>query len=539
MKCKSFLLISLLTILIFSDNIYAQSQIYFEEDETLFPNPERGWFLSINAYNNNNMEAFPSANVLNNIRNGTNKISIIRRYYIIDDFRTSDISQEFLEEFQNNCDVCRENGFKLIPRFSYAWSYSMNMDDASYNWTKRHIEQLEPYFEANKDVILHLEAGFVGNWGEWHSSSNDHVDNWSLAVKETGDKIINDLIDALPQERMIAFRYYYWNKINYLEVYNDIFGPTSISEAFSGIKKARMGSHHDMVMQNNNWFYHSSHLQKQKDYASEDLKWVVSSGEPTTGGSYTLSTDPRPQLRELKFSNLCMNANGTEHYNYWKDSGYYNDITKYLGYRFRLIKAELETIISPGEYLDIVLDISNDGYAAPYNPRLSELILRNKHTSNELIFDLTEELDLRYLSSGTHKKNITVELPEDLEFGTYELFLNFPDPEPALNINPMFSIRLANTNCWENTTGYNTLTSVEVVSQGTRNRTTHTNLFKVFPNPTSGFLFFSKEVNFELNNIYGKTLLSGYGQSVNLENILPGLYFLRTKFTNQRIIISY
>ena len=41
--------------------------------------------------------------------------------------------------------------------------------------------------------------------------------------------------------------------------------------------------------------------------------------------------------------------------------------------------------------------------------------------------------------------------------GEYELYLNLPDPEVTLYNNPAYSIRLANENVWDETTGYNKL----------------------------------------------------------------------------------
>ena len=46
--------------------------------------------------------------------------------------------------------------------------------------------------------------------------------------------------------------------------------------------------------------------------------------------------------------------------------------------------------------------------------------------------------------------------------GEYNVYLNLPDPYASLHDNPDFSIRLANLNVWEETTGYNLLTTVTV-----------------------------------------------------------------------------
>ena len=50
-----------------------------------------------------------------------------------------------------------------------------------------------------------------------------------------------------------------------------------------------------------------------------------------------------------------------------------------------------------------------------------------------------------------------VGIPQDMPLGEYKLYLNLPDPEETLYANPDYSIRIANTDMWEESTGYNYL----------------------------------------------------------------------------------
>ena len=40
----------------------------------------------------------------------------------------------------------------------------------SFETIKKHIEQLFPFFDNNKDIISTVETGFLGPWGEMHSA---------------------------------------------------------------------------------------------------------------------------------------------------------------------------------------------------------------------------------------------------------------------------------------------------------------------------------------------------------------------------------
>ena len=54
-----------------------------------------------------------------------------------------------------------------------------------------------------------------------------------------------------------------------------------------------------------------------------------------------------------------------------------DDIKKNLGYRFVLIDGTYTDQAQPGQIISIDINLENKGYAAPFNPRPVEIILRN------------------------------------------------------------------------------------------------------------------------------------------------------------------
>ena len=56
--------------------------------------------------------------------------------------------------------------------------------------------------EANQDVILALQAGFIGPWGEWHSSTHFKCSAANVDRRE----ILTALLAAVP-ERDVQIRY--------------------------------------------------------------------------------------------------------------------------------------------------------------------------------------------------------------------------------------------------------------------------------------------------------------------------------------------
>jgi hypothetical protein len=50
-------------------------------------------------------------------------------------------------------------------------------------------------------------------------------------------------------------------------------------------------------------------------------------------------------------------------------------------------------------------------------------------------------------------------LAEDLPKGKYELLISLPDKYPSISLRPEYAVRLANTDLWEETTGFNKLSA--------------------------------------------------------------------------------
>ena len=87
--------------------------------------------------------------------------------------------------------------------------------------------------------------------------------------------------------------------------------------------------------------------------------------------------------------------------------------------------------------------MKNEGYAAPFNPRAVELVLRN--VSDQTTYVLPLDVDPRKWKPEMESTiGIEAGLPTDMPIGDYD-------------INPDYSIQLANEGVWEAETGYNSL----------------------------------------------------------------------------------
>ena len=353
-----------------------EGTIYYTESDEIFANPERG-FLQQVYYESNDLEAVSNPKSIKANRENDQMTLYLHSYYLTD-YIESDISQEFLDRMERNFQALREGGAKAVLRYSYKHSDSKKDQpwDATLDWMKRHIDQLAPYWEEYTDVILCLQAGFIGVWGEWYytstfkfnpSKDEDFVPRWEL---------VNYLLDALPDNRQLAFRTPGY-KMRYLRMHGQEVLPLTESEAYQNTAKARLCGHNDCFVASNNdvGTYFSP---EERTFWEEDTKYPLMGGE--TCGECHYSNGPNAIKEMTKYHWTYINRSYHQGVlNSWILDGSMNEIKRRLGYRFVLDKAFPTQAPVAGEIYSVVLTLRNVGFAALANPRDVELVLVDKN----------------------------------------------------------------------------------------------------------------------------------------------------------------
>ena len=345
---------------------------------------------------------------------------------------------------QSDLDAARENGIKLVLRFSY--TNNQNGADAALDTILLHISQLKPVLQKNYDVILYVEAGFIGAWGEWYYSSH-HLNN-------TNDRrtVLFAMLDALPQNRCVLVR-----TPDYKRKILGENNPLTINDAYNGSYKSRIGAHNDCFLASISDYgtYLDNDIEGDKTYLNLDNRFVPQGGETCCDCGYDGCSDALTDLNRIHWSILNKDYH-PDVLNRWINEGCMEEVKRRLGYRFSLIEASISDSIKPSGIFRAGISIRNEGFASPFNPRNLEVILRNK-SNNEKYRLITSEDPRFWFSGDSVNIDITAGIPNDIPEGEYETFLFLADPEITLHDNPSYAIRLANKNTWEDSTGYNSL----------------------------------------------------------------------------------
>ncbi|HEU4608293.1 MAG TPA: DUF4832 domain-containing protein, partial [Chitinophagaceae bacterium] len=418
---------------------------------------------------------------LNNADGGNYQVysTLVFRYFILDAFKNSALSNTFLQSVKNDFDIARAAGVKLIPRFAYTTTANSGScpegfncppyGDAPKSIVLQHISQLKPILTASADVIAVMQLGFIGTWGENYytdyfgdASQNGQGklldNNWQDRID-----IVNAVLDAIPADRMVQVRFPQLKQRTVYGITASVNVPALLSnEAFTTAAKARIGYHNDCFLSGVDDYgtyddYGNSATPRQtantvlRAYTKEDSKYVAVGGE-TCDDIYSPQNDCEPAgIAETEMTNY--------HYSYlncaynnavnsdWQSGGCMMNIRKRLGYRFVLTEFTHPEEAKAGTAIPVSFTINNKGYASPFNERPVKLILRNSSSGQE--YQYTLSTDVRKWFSGETTIETSVVTDGSLPAGKYELLLSLPDQYSSISAKPEFAIRFANANTWE------------------------------------------------------------------------------------------
>ena len=424
------------------------SMTSFEPAESTddFLNPERGYYVGYDLL---------AAGDATSIRTGGYSLAIA--IVNLEDYRSRSLDSTILTKLRNGFARARAAGIKLVVRFTYNDSFTA---DASKSRILQHIDQLEPVWRENYDVIAVLQAGFIGAWGEWHSSTNG-LDNPTAR-----GEILAALLAAMPSTRSVQVR---------TPMFKNAYraGALTTTDAFGGSSKSRIGHHNDCFLASDSDLgTYASPVSTWRDYVAQDTQFSPMGGE--TCAVYSARTNCTAAVAE-------MTANHWSYLNRryypavitgWVNGGCDSDIRRRLGYRFVLRRVAHSSKVAPGGVLALEVDIRNRGFAAPFNYRPIDVVL-SQGTSVRQVARIS--FDARRLPPGLKTPiKVNLRIPATLAAGPYTLSLRLPDASSRLSADPRYAIRMANAGTWDATTGDNVLTRslvIDASASGARDST--------------------------------------------------------------------
>ena len=130
-------------------------------------------------------------------------VVMAQAYCYLSRYCSEDIPQAKLDALQAAFDEARKEGVKLILRFAYEHTIGRppKVQGPTAERILSHIAELTPIVRKNIDVIYTLQMGWVGAWGEFHSSVHGLEKD-----KESVARITKATLDMLPVSRCTMMR---------------------------------------------------------------------------------------------------------------------------------------------------------------------------------------------------------------------------------------------------------------------------------------------------------------------------------------------
>ena len=476
-----------LIFLILSFGIQAQI-INYQQNTVIIPNPEKGFYRYTSTGSSGGYNLL-NQTTISGYRTNEN-ITVIQRQFFLRDFITGiPITSTYLTNMQTDFNRIRNAGAKVIVRFTYTSSSSFTVFQPTKAKILAHIQQLAPVVNANRDVIVSIQAGFIGKYGEWYYTGSSEFGDGNYTIlsttqwnnrKEVMDRMISSFDSSIPLQ------------VRYLYAKQKMYGNTFVG---------RIGFYNDSFLgtYGDSGTFLVSGSQGQPS-SSDVTYWQNNTINNPVSGESNMVNAPRTdcanamvEMDKFNWSLINKDYFPTVITN-WQTNGCFSTMQRSLGYDFRLNSSNITNGI-------LTINIGNYGYANLFKDRKAYLICKNTTTNINYSF----LIDNNFKNCVTTSYNISTNLTTlGLPTGTYKLYLNLPDP---LINNKLYSIQTSNLNTWT-IEGFNDLQQT----------------YKV-----SSILKLNRKIR--IFNIYGREIFKEENE------LTPGIYIIKTEITTKKIKI--
>ncbi len=379
------------------------------------------------------------------------------------------VSPQILVNLADGLSQIRQAGLKVVLNFTYNWPCTDTTDpnckypgnDAPLDVIQQHMLQIAPIVLANADIVAGLHAGFMGQWGEWHSSTsgNDNTTAHNLFL----DQFIS-VFGKTPINLEVRYPYTILDYAQYrfgsaapdmarqlpLGIHDDEFGSNS-GDGGTFLPATYPGA----VAYSNCDLINTARIAAQFNTLSAEMT------EPYTNDTLCRETYPRGDFLEFAQRSWLTSLHLGFPAKAWQDwhgtgaGGHrYHHIIRTVGPHLALDSA---TIVELAGQPVLMATIRNGGTATIARSRPLQLVVTGGTTTQTL----ATGADLTGVPAGG-SMNIEVPLGTALaQPGTYTLSLAAPDP--GLPANPLYALQLENVGTWNPATGDNAVMTVQVV----------------------------------------------------------------------------
>jgi len=443
----------------------------------------------------------------------SDSVSLSQSYFYLTFLADKILTENDFVTMQAYFDELRRQGKKSVLRFAYEKDFmGRSPIGPTAEQILRHLDQLKPILQDNKDLILVVQAGLIGAWGEWHSSIHG-LEN-SLEAKRA---ILEKLLDVVPQEKNVQVRVPEYKNI--LKDKPELYKRISFHDDFIVIRPDRWDgdmhegtSHFNQIVKESPYLVVDGELpwgfwSVGADPDSPSAGWIIDGMQAARrlflqhftslsvihnykeqhANNQSDENNP-PRYSMMVWKETMINEDSLKKYNMPVSAGYFrlkdgsrternvfDYVRDHLGYRLELQSLQMPAALKTGKENPMKLTLINRGFATVFGEHtIHPVLIDNTGRVTELDAALVNPIDWQPFDPSDpeckpllHTISLTCNLPENMASGKYRLGLWIADASERLMYDSRYAIRCANGNTtWTvaegGRYGINVLTEVSV-----------------------------------------------------------------------------
>ena len=381
-----------------------------------------------------------------------------------------DLDEEFFKGIRGTLENCRKNGCTVGMRFRYDINGKDNPEPATFEQVFHHIDQIheDHFLDDYEDILMYIESGFVGKWGEQHGGK--------YTTPEYKSKLLGKMLEIVPESVSVTVRtadtFYNWAGIK----------PDELADykAEEGTDAARVGMYNDGYMGSDTDLgtYLTPNREKTVQWMNTQMKHAYFGGEFSGNIDYAKKFDnylPENCIKEMYATHLTyINSNIWPLYKDFKfeskydidgadNSAYYGEtvykfIRDHLGYRFLVKKSELSSEATQGGSAEIHFSIENTGFANVIKKQKAAVILEKDGKTINAPVDTDSR---NWESAAVTDDGLLLNLPGSIDAGSWKVYLKLYYDTTGEN-TPDICVRFSNEDIYNEDLGANYLGTLDV-----------------------------------------------------------------------------
>lgn len=422
----------------------------------------------------------------------SDSVSLSQSYFYLTYLADKELTDSDFATMQAYFDELHRQGKKTVLRFAYEKDFmGRSPIGPTAEQILRHLDQLKPILHANKDLILVVQAGLIGAWGEWHSSIHG-IENSDVAKRA----ILEKLLSVVPEEKNVQVRVPEYK--NLLKDKPELYRRISFHDDFIVIRPDRWDgdmhegtAHFDQIVKESPYLVVDGELpwgfwSVGADPDSPSAGWIIDGmqaarrlflqhftslsvihnyKEQHSNNHFDENNPPRYSM--MVWKETMINEDSLKKYKMPVSSHYFrlkdgsrternvfDYVRDHLGYRLELQSLQMPAVLTAGEENPMKLTLINRGFATVFGEYVVRPVLINEAGQvTELAAARVNPADWQPFDPADteckplhHAIDLTCNLPKGLAPGSYKLGLWMADASERLMYDARYAIRCANGN---------------------------------------------------------------------------------------------